>query len=294
MSKSMTIAEKCLDAEYETVCFPMLQSIPISEPSIDILQLSILEWLRSFQPDSRASHSRLPETNSEKMIPETCGPKQSEPYAWYDHDTASWRTYQACLIPGTANEYSETWPRQGMMRGGKLYRQRKLEPRINEIDFGLWPSPTSVMTGETTTVEQFQARQARLKERNKGRTGNGCGPDLAMAVKMWPTPRCGDGMLGPLRNPENIKDGSRLEDAVALYPTPQSRDWKGTSQRFNHGNTTDCLPNAIGGQLNPTWVEWLMGWPLGWTDLEPLETDKFQQWLEQHGSYSDERENANF
>ncbi len=30
-----------------------------------------------------------------------------------------------------------------------------------------------------------------------------------------------------------------------------------------------------GGQLNPPWVEWLMGWPIGWTDLKPLEMDKF-------------------
>jgi len=29
-----------------------------------------------------------------------------------------------------------------------------------------------------------------------------------------------------------------------------------------------------GGALNPTWVEWLMGWPLGWTDLKSLVTDK--------------------
>ena len=27
-----------------------------------------------------------------------------------------------------------------------------------------------------------------------------------------------------------------------------------------------------GGRLNPTWVEWLMGFPLGWTDLEDSET----------------------
>ena len=27
----------------------------------------------------------------------------------------------------------------------------------------------------------------------------------------------------------------------------------------------------------------LMGWPIGWTVLEPLATDKYQQWLEQHG-----------
>jgi hypothetical protein len=31
---------------------------------------------------------------------------------------------------------------------------------------------------------------------------------------------------------------------------------------------------TIGGKLNPTWVEWLMGWPLGWTDLKPLVMDK--------------------
>jgi len=27
-------------------------------------------------------------------------------------------------------------------------------------------------------------------------------------------------------------------------------------------------PSAIGGKLNPTGVEWLMGFPTGWTDLE--------------------------
>ena len=30
--------------------------------------------------------------------------------------------------------------------------------------------------------------------------------------------------------------------------------------------------DADSGKLNPTWVEWLMGFPLGWTDLKPLET----------------------
>jgi hypothetical protein len=39
------------------------------------------------------------------------------------------------------------------------------------------------------------------------------------------------------------------------------------------------------GTLNPSWVEWLMGWPLGWTDLKPLEMVKFQSWLQQHGEY---------
>lgn len=44
------------------------------------------------------------------------------------------------------------------------------------------------------------------------------------------------------------------------------------------------VQRAGGGHLNPDWVEWLMGWPIGWTDLEPLAMDKFRQWLEQHGA----------
>jgi hypothetical protein len=43
---------------------------------------------------------------------------------------------------------------------------------------------------------------------------------------------------------------------------------------------------ANGGILNPEWVEWLMGWPIGWTqetNLPPLAMDKFRQWLRSHG-----------
>lgn len=52
-----------------------------------------------------------------------------------------------------------------------------------------------------------------------------------------------------------------------LWPTPQARDYKGRSIK------RDRPPDKAGGPLNPTWVEWLMGWPLGWTDLKPLETE---------------------
>jgi hypothetical protein len=40
---------------------------------------------------------------------------------------------------------------------------------------------------------------------------------------------------------------------------------------------------AAGGRMNPAWGEWLMGWPMTWTGLQPLETVKFQQWLHWHG-----------
>jgi hypothetical protein len=38
--------------------------------------------------------------------------------------------------------------------------------------------------------------------------------------------------------------------------------------------------------LNPNWVEWLMGWPIGWTDLRPLATARFHNALHLHGAPS--------
>lgn len=40
----------------------------------------------------------------------------------------------------------------------------------------------------------------------------------------------------------------------------------------------------IAARLNPDWVEWLMGWPIGWTALRPLATDRFRSWL--HGRFA--------
>lgn len=49
-----------------------------------------------------------------------------------------------------------------------------------------------------------------------------------------------------------------------------------------------CCRNAqlLFGKVSPTSQEWLMGWPEKWTDVEPLETGKFQRWLQQHGNFS--------
>ena len=77
----------------------------------------------------------------------------------------------------------------------------------------------------------------------------------------------------------------RLQDQVRhpkLWPTPAARDYKGmngyeaTKAKIESGQRGQMgqLPNAVmmeqgkgGGQLNPVWVEWLMGFPSGWTDL---------------------------
>ncbi len=58
--------------------------------------------------------------------------------------------------------------------------------------------------------------------------------------------------------------------------------------RLDYATERTQTGEATGGHLNPTWVEWLMGWPVGWTDLKPLETDKFPQWRHSHGKPSHE------
>ena len=68
------------------------------------------------------------------------------------------------------------------------------------------------------------------------------------------------------------------------WPTPQARDWKGGNTPKPHGQHSPGLDVVVGGPLNPTWVEWLMGWPLNWSSLEPLPKENWDEWTEKHGS----------
>jgi hypothetical protein len=62
------------------------------------------------------------------------------------------------------------------------------------------------------------------------------------------------------------------------YPTPCARDHKGMSSRSWRGRDAGAnrpyatLPDAIGGCPHPEFVEELMGFPIGYTDLEPSAT----------------------
>lgn len=66
-------------------------------------------------------------------------------------------------------------------------------------------------------------------------------------------------------------------------------------------NTPSRIPSfalqmdVITGPMNPEWVEWLMGWPIGWTELKPLAMDRFREWQQQHSLCcvkNDEQERA--
>jgi hypothetical protein len=153
-------------------------------------------WM-SFAEDSPAktSHTRGG-VQAWRAQDQDYGAKLPALLATYDRNTSSWKMSQHSLVEGL-DEFSETWPRSGMMRNGIAYRLPPLALRTDGIESGLWPTP--------------QASDNRDR-------GNLC----SGAVK---------------RRRERGKQIS-LSQSVS----------------------------EVSGQLNPTWVEWLMGYPPGYTD----------------------------
>jgi len=101
---------------------------------------------------------------------------------------------------------------------------------------------------------------------------------------MWPTPKAS--AAGPdFAKMTRSGTGISLQTAVAMWPTPTAQDAKNNGAPSQMERNTKPLNAEVGGALNPTWVEWLMGWPLGWTDCAASGTDRFRQWLRSHGSY---------
>ena len=140
--------------------------------------------------------------------------------------------------------------------------------RTSETGSGLWvPTPCATDgSGGGAKVQNLKS-QVHLRD----------------FAKTWPTPTvCGNYN----RKGASLTSGDGLATAVLKCATPTARDWKsGLASQVTHDKNSRQLSEQIGGSLNPTWVEWLMAWPLGWTDLKPLEMGKFQQWLRGHGNY---------
>lgn len=75
---------------------------------------------------------------------------------------------------------------------------------------------------------------------------------------LLPTPTSRDWKDGTAESCANVNPNGLLGRVVHLLPTPTANRWDGLQ---SHGK------NIVSGALNPTWVEGLMGFPHGYTDL---------------------------
>lgn len=217
------------------------------------------------------------------------GRRCGESFASFDRDSSLWRTSQLCFT-GAFAEFLETWPRAGTTRNGIAYRRPPLVPRTSATEFGLLPTPRSPKYGHD--MAKFKREPSRrnvtdletyvyLWPTPNATDGSkapkffaGGNPSLPYAVKLWPTPH-GFSKDGRSNGPS----GNELGRAVnrALLPTPTRRDYRsvGTPERLARARQKSSrgqpLTEIAGGSLNPMWVEWLMGYPLGWTDLKDSE-----------------------
>jgi site-specific DNA-cytosine methylase len=139
--------------------------------------------------------------------------------------------------------------------------------------------------------EMALLREATVARLNRSKPANL--RDQVSNMKHWPTPLSSEHKAN-LSIRENHQNGltAMVLKEEKNFPTPAARDYKGavkTGKRVSASgkiqNYGEQLPNIVGGNLNPTWVEWLMGWPPGWTNLKPLETDKSHYVQQQHGNY---------
>ena len=217
----------------------------------DLGEAVLMSFLEAFPV--RTSHVQEKEpalTESDQV----CGDTWQESSMKFDLNTSSWKTHRS-LWDEDLPESSVTLPKWGMMQNGVLWERTTSPPLTSGTESGSWPTPRVGGEEGYETVKERKGHSAAVQH------------NLLAAVQH-----------------------------SQMWPTPTRRDYKGTNApegltRKDGKSRMDQLPNAVAynsqekdtGHLNPDWVEWLMGWPIGWTDLNALETDKFLMWPHTHG-----------
>lgn len=194
-----------------------------------------------------ASHSASQENDKAKTTRDTCFRSFLKPLADYDPATRSWKMFGDTYLWGESPSL-ETLPVSGMTVNGVLYQQPAWEPITEETESLLFPTPTAVMRPMEGNVRLFRAQvlAGHMTEQEA---------EQILGKSVWEA----QGKLPP-------------------FPTPTASSWGNEGSRkilekhLEQGSITaddmKAMTAGNGGRLNPAWIEWLMGFPPGWTDLE--------------------------
>ena len=168
----------------------------------------------------------------------------------------------------------------GFLAKTSQQQEREPESQENEADSGeKWPESLAKYDLNT---HLWRTHQCLLFE------------DLTECLAIFP--RWGmmhDGELWELAMSAHLIE----ENESGYWPTPLAHDTKTDCASERKRDTPHMeteikirlgLPIQLNLVLHPWWIEMLMGWPIGWTDLRPLEMDKFHLWRQQHGEFLEE------
>ena len=173
-----------------------------------------------------------------------------------------------------------TWHLKTTPQGYLLFQLRPSALPTKEIDSGssdeMWATPNTMdhlpqRSEESTKKMQEGHRKGRTRPSNLREQVD------EETMKMFPTPRANE----PGRTTKGYGRGlaELVEGKEQLWPTPRANkvhpviteENREQLANRNKGNLEEVVAGEVGGatgQLNPTWVEWLMGYPEGWTELK--------------------------
>ena len=224
------------------------------------------EQLTLFPADSHASPSPWLESKRAKGMIDTSGRRCSELSPSCARVALSVRTFleSSRLPPG---RWSRIWSVLAITSSCLILRLRLSERGTDDQGYS---SPASQMWPTPTRMDYAKERMRSTQQK----AGSRRSLDLPSAVRLWPTPRTNE-YKDVLQSvpPSRQKDLGKcnLTQAVAMdqmLATPCARDYRtGQRKRYENKDRANNLNDQIGGQLNSMWVEWLMGFPQGWTDL---------------------------
>ena len=154
-------------------------------------------------------------------------------------------------LNSVSTPYSRTWKVKTTPQGRLVFQLLASVPNTKEKESGLWRTPDAYSGGSNLNKIKEALAEGHLK-RKSGHTIQIRLADQVKEPRLWPTPAAHEARLGYQRR-DTGKKGTQKSLSTIVIDTEGGRE-------------------KITGQLNPTWVEWLMGYPTGWTDLNVSET----------------------
>ena len=194
-----------------------------------------------------------------------CGPACSRQSELFDRGSSSSKTSQGIYRWGCSTS-CPIWKRAVTERRGAVTRRRlsELHTDGNECSSSGWPTPDCTMRPHEGNVRLLRkgVEQGMSKAEADAMLGRDIGkPQGKLAA--WPTPTVTANQTAPSMRKH---PGCR-----AYWPTPVAGDSEKQPTDGLHDRVIGKGPTSHPGQLNPDWVEMLMGYPIGWTDCAPLE-----------------------